>query len=166
MLPRSSIRRLLRFVRDQQQAWARLRHERFRDGAESARDQERAVLGALLLDPTLIRPVAARCPPAWFTDVRCVTIMQALFCCSHVSLEVTLADVVRALESHGQLAFVGGEDEVAGLVQPGPRLDAARAALEDARRRLGPISVDPIVSFARTLLAAEPADPCPGAPAL
>lgn len=116
--------------------------------------EERGLVGALILEPAMIRVMAPLRPPAWFTHDRCLAVMRALFCIQSPDLDIE--EVVAALELHGDLELAGGRAGVEALVLPGPELDAAREDLRIAREELQPLESEAIVIFARRLLDAAP----------
>ena len=132
-----------------------MRLERLRDGPDVAREQERALLGALILEPGMVRLAARHRPPAWFTDEKNLVVMRALFCVSSRPDEVDTDAVLETLEVHGALAEVGGRGAVEALVAPRPDLDVARGELAKLRAQLVPVEDETIVLFARTVLGGQ-----------
>lgn len=146
--------------RSVQSRWARLRRERLRRGPEHAREVERAFLGALITEPTMIQHAADRRRPAWFTDAGCLAVMRALVCLSPCAALSPL-DVVDALRCHGDLDLAGGPGPIEALVEPRPLLHAALRELAEARSRLRPVDEEPIVRLAQSMFAADrEARPC------
>lgn len=130
---------------------ARLRRERLRLGRPLAAAQERGYVGALILDPVMISPMARLRPPGWFTDPTALEIMRALFCLQHRTA-LRLDDVAEVLQRHGTLNTVGGPSALQALLRPGPFLEVARADLRAERSSLPPVDADWRVQLANGLL--------------
>lgn len=117
-------------------ACARDRDERLAAGAEAAAAWERALLGALLVRPRVIRAFARSHPPDWFVDDGALAIMRGLFCASAGDRKMTVDDLIDSLERHDALAIVGGPDAIRSLAAPRPALDDALRELDGLLERL------------------------------
>lgn len=115
-------------------------------------------MGALILEPAMIGVMAPLRPPAWFTDLGSLAVMRALFCLQRLA-DLSVEEVIDALERHGALELAGGRAGVEALVQASPTLDAARRELDAARARMRPVQDEELVRIARHLLAADAALP-------
>lgn len=136
-----------------------LRRARLLRGREHALEEERALLGALLLDPTMIRSAARERPPTWFVGEGNLSVMRALYCVAAYSPTSVDADrVIEALEAHGELELAGGPENVRALVLRRPALEAAQNWLQELRRRLVAIEDEPVLRAAHALLGGEPAE--------
>lgn len=103
------------------QAWARVRRERLAQGAEVAYEQERALLGALMLEPGMILLMSKTHPPFWFTDPVNLSIMRALVCLARgADAERLVAPelVAEILAAHGDDEI--GAAEIRALMRPRP----------------------------------------------
>jgi hypothetical protein len=117
-------------------------------------ERARGLLGALILDPPMIRVMAGLRPPSWFLDAGCLAVMRALFCVQRWP-GLGVEEVISALQRHGDLDRAGGPDAVRALVKPGPTLEAGRRELASARASMPSVAIDPLVVFSMDLLAAE-----------
>ena len=108
-------------------------------------DTERAVLGALLIDPSKVSDVVAALKPHHFYLEKHGSIYQAILEIDKVGGPVDFLTVTRKLEVEGKLAIVGGPDYIMGLFDAVPtaahvdhyveamlRLASDRAAIEIA----------------------------------
>ena len=108
-------------------------------------DTERAVLGALLIDPSKVSDVVAALKPHHFYLEKHGSIYQAILEIDKVGGSIDFLTVIRKLEVEGELAAVGGPDYIMGLFDAVPtaahvdhyveamlRLASDRAAIEIA----------------------------------
>jgi len=111
----------------------------------ASEDTERAVLGALLIDPSKVSDVVAALKPHHFYLEKHGSIYQAILEIDKVGGPVDFLTVTRKLEVEGKLAIVGGPDYIMGLFDAVPtaahvdhyveamlRLASDRAAIEIA----------------------------------
>jgi hypothetical protein len=122
--------------------------------AELAREEERALLRALLEEPAMIREMARTHPPLWFTDAANLLIMRALASCLFRRDRLVVDDVVQALADHGVLDLAGGRPAVLAVLKPNPYVVAARAEIEAVRGRLRLVDAEPVVLAAARLFGA------------
>jgi len=108
-------------------------------------ETERAVLGALLIDPSKVSDVVAALKPHHFYLEKHGSIYQAILEIDKVGGSIDFLTVTRKLEVEGELAVVGGPDYIIGLFDAVPtaahvdhyveamlRLASDRAAIEIA----------------------------------
>lgn len=144
------IRRLVRAREVERCVWAHIRRLRSSAGPVHALACERALLGALILEPAMIETMADQRPPGWFTDPRCVQVMHALICLQRCDA-IAIPDVSSVLRRHGALDTVGTA-WLQTLLDESPFLMEARAEVALARARLPPLGEDSLVRLAHRLL--------------
>ncbi len=129
-----------------------LRLSRLAHGLEATVEEEEALLGAVYLEPGMLKAVARERPPEWWIDEGSLLIFEALLIrwrghCGPITVDMdaTISEYERR----------GGKSEVAAhmrqLVAPRPALEEARAWLAELRRRL-PVEGSPTVPTTANLI--------------
>lgn len=133
-------------------------------------EQERAVVGAALLAPSIADLLVAELTEADFTDSTARLVFWALREDQRVTRQLDLEGVpaevadeeaptdlagyVMTLDCAGLLEAAGGAEAVVGLVADRPALSAALAAGRRALRDMVPVEGEAMVGLAKELLEA------------